>query len=407
MTPLVHIAPQLPPAVDGVGDYCHNLWRHWLDRSASWHFLALRGTDASQQHWPEVAIHGFSPNAASLHGTLETAAGHTVVLHYVGYGYQPKGIPLWLPAALAQWKAGGTQRRLVTMFHEMYATSSPLRSPFWVMPWARRIMRSLVASSDAWVTSCDAYFDWLVREFAAAPEKGQRIPIGSNIPFTPRATADAPAPGGQLKLVLFGLPNTRLWALQRHHELMRAMVGAGLVDSILLLGKRDDSPAQTQSLAQFQRAIGGQWKTAYDLSPTGLSAKLAASDIGFVANDAGTLTKSGVFAAMAANGVVCVAAPSKGYQLRAPFRDGVLVNDEQPAQRTVLLATCGDAARLQTLRSRAMEVSQSELAWPKIAAAWARVLASTETSGEQSDNSPANPAHRPGASVRPVAEVRA
>src|SRR5205085_7650759 len=124
-----HIAPQLPPAIDGVGDYCWNLWRHWPDAAVRWQFLALHGAGKTREHWRDVKVAGFSPGADSLCRALEAAEAETIVLHYVGYGFQPKGIPLWLPEALRRWRKSksGSTCSLVTMFHEMYARSSPLR----------------------------------------------------------------------------------------------------------------------------------------------------------------------------------------------------------------------------------------------------------------------------------------
>ena len=148
MNSVVHIAPQLPPAIDGVGDYCWNLWRHWPEPDVRWKFLALHNVPQTRAHWREVEVSGFEANAYSLNRALETAGAETVVLHYVSYGFQPKGVPLWLPETLRRWREGSSGKsqkqnadderinvrspRLITMFHEMYARSSPLRSPFWV-----------------------------------------------------------------------------------------------------------------------------------------------------------------------------------------------------------------------------------------------------------------------------------
>src|SRR4051812_21978351 len=124
MSSVLHISPQLPPAFDGVGDYCAHLRQHWPDATTEWQFGALHGAEKTQAAWPGVPVHALQPDARELARVLAESRASIVVLHYVGYGYQPKGIPLWLPRGLAQWRAGGGH--LVTMFHEMYAESSPL-----------------------------------------------------------------------------------------------------------------------------------------------------------------------------------------------------------------------------------------------------------------------------------------
>ena len=401
MNAITHITPQLPPAMDGVGDYCWNLWRHWPEPPFSMSFVVLHGAGRTRQHWPEIEVRRSAASADSLLHALESAGAGDVVLHYVGYGFQPKGVPLWLADGLTRWRRNGSPfmkhapssgRRLITMFHEMYATSSPLRSPFWVKPWARQVIRRLVRASDLWVTNCDRYFDWLVTEFAADPALGTRIPIGSNIPRAENLdrpgvgsavrletgeqtkTGRERGPAGKLNLVLFGLPNTRLWALERHYRLLRAMVEADLVSSILVLGKRSDSAEQTQRLAGFQRRIGGPWHSFYDLPSDQVARHLAQCDVGFVANDSGILTKSGVFAALAGNGVVCVVAAKNDTPLRAPFRDCVLLNSDDPRHVGSLLAQLQDEATIARLRENALAVSRSVLSWERIATQWQKHL---------------------------------
>jgi hypothetical protein len=230
MNSLVHIAPQLPPAINGVGDYCRNLWQHWPEPQPGWTFFVMHGAEETRATWPEVSVHEFPPGKAPLAVALERSESDTAVLHYVSYGFHPKGVPLWLPGAFREWKRAAPQRQLVTMFHEMYARSSPLRSPFWLAPWAREIIRELVELSDLWTTSCERFFVQLTSEFAADSARGRIIPIGSNIPVASRRNAAADRESRKLNIVLFGLAKTRLWALERHWHLLRALVAADLCE---------------------------------------------------------------------------------------------------------------------------------------------------------------------------------
>ena len=233
MNTMLHIVPQLPPAMDGVADFCANLRRHWPDPEWRWQFAVLHGLKATQAIWPEVPVHSFSPSVGGLTDILSRSGADVVVLHYVGYGYQPKGIPIWLPTALAQWRSV-TGGRLMTMFHELYADGAPWQSAFWVKPWARRIIARLVAASDTWLTSCQRYHDRLVKEFGAEPERGSRVLIGSNVPRAAEIDLERLWPfefGRKLRVVLFGFPNTRRAALQRHANLLGALVQADMVES--------------------------------------------------------------------------------------------------------------------------------------------------------------------------------
>lgn len=389
MKTVIHIAPQLPPALDGVGDYCWNLWRHWPERETSWHFAVLHGAAAAQAAWPAVKVSGFEPNAESLWTVLERSGATTAVLHYVGYGFQPKGIPVWLPRALEDWRghAGHPERRLVTMFHELYATSSPLRSPFWVGPWARRIIRQLVRRSDAWITSCTAYRERLIHEFEADAARGALVPIAANVPAASELDETRLWPlefGRKLRVAIFGLPHTRLVALQRHAGLMAALVRANMVESLLMIGKSCSGRSYKKQLAELQQRIGGTWRSEFDLAANEVGDVLAGCDLGLVANDPGTLTKSGVFAAMAVNGLVCVVSNRAGMPAVArPFADCVLLNDEQPSTIQALKNELAGVNRMTARRRATLRVARTDLCWSSVTAQWTTAQANMRAMAEQ------------------------
>ncbi len=215
------------------------------------------------------------------------------------------------------------------MFHEMYARSSPLRSPFWVAPFARGIIRDLVKLSDVWITSCDRYFEQLINEFGASAECGRIIPIGSNVPIASERSTDRGTAGGKLRLVSFGLARTRLWALERHWKLLRELNERGALECITLLGKRGVDE-DTRAEDSFIRRIGPgvNWRRRFDLSAEELSHELHQHDLGILANEPDILTKSGVFAALANHGVVPVVAAQKIAALPQFVQQAVLANDD-------------------------------------------------------------------------------
>lgn len=405
MNTIVQIAPQLPPAMDGVGDYAWRLWKHWPDNETQFNFIVLHGGEATRAI-DLVQLENISPNHRALHAALDRSSARTAILHYVGYAYQPKGMPLWLPSALEWWRNEGSGRRLITMFHEMYATSSPLRSPFWVKPFARHIMQRLVNTSDAWVTSCSRYFNWLVDEFHAQPARGTLLPIAPNVPAALESDEVRLWPlefGRKLRVAIFGLPKTRLDALQRHRALLSALVRDELVESISLIGKIDLSPRYTKKLRELQRAIGGEWRAQFDLPPVQVAETLAACDIGCVANDTGTLTKSGVFAALAANGVVCIAADRQGASLHAPFGDCVMLNDDSAPAIDALVAELRNNDHMSARRKSTQQAAKTALSWSRIASTWHGVVTGAGVSTERTAATAASSVNRPA----PLAEVRA
>ena len=378
MSSLVHIAPQLPPAIDGVGDYCANLWRHWPENDPDWIFLVTRGAQETAATWGSVDVRDFECNAASLVAGLEGSGSDRVLLHYVGYAYQPKGIPLWLPGALEQWKRRDSGRRLVIMFHEMYARSSPLRSPFWVAPFARQIIRRLVAVSDGWVTSCNRYFRQLTTEFGAQPSDGRIIPIGSNIPLSSPLAPKWLGNSGmtpKFRFVLFGLAKTRLWALEKHSRLLRALAATGMVEHVTLLGKRPQ-PADERTWERFANGMGGNvsWRKRFDLASDEVSQQLGEHDFGLLANEPDILTKSGVFAALATHGVIPIVADSRHGALPRLFHDAALVNADTRDSIATILSALRDGISLTEMRERLLALADSELAWPLITQTWKNVL---------------------------------
>ena len=378
MNSLVHIAPQLPPAIDGVGDYCANLWRHWPESRPDWVFLVTRGARETAATWNEIDAREFECNAPSLSAALEDSRGDTVLLHYVGYAYQPKGIPVWLPGALEQWKRRQAGRRVIIMFHEMYARSSPLRSPFWVSPFARQIIRQLVALSDGWVTSCNRYFRQLTTEFNARPSAGRIIPIGSNIPLVSPLAPKWLGNGGttlKFRFVLFGLAKTRLWALEKHWRLLRTLGTAGMVEHVTLLGKHPE-PDDERTWQRFADRAGDSiaWRKQFDLASAAVSHELREHDFGLLANEPDILTKSGVFAALAAHGVIPIVADSNHCSLPRLFHDAALVNADMGASAAAVLNALRDTLGLNEMRDRLLALSANELAWPRIAHTWKNVL---------------------------------
>src|SRR5258708_7494288 len=88
------ITPCLPPAIDGLGDYCRQLWRHWPSPRPDWRFLVAGGAELSARDWTDVQISQFEKSRSGLLEALSGSQANLAVLQYVGYGYDPTGRPL-------------------------------------------------------------------------------------------------------------------------------------------------------------------------------------------------------------------------------------------------------------------------------------------------------------------------
>jgi hypothetical protein len=142
------IVPRVSDNPDGVSDYAFNL------ANALWANHGLRTVFASGE-----------PSQASRKGEFEIAsiadAGKPpakrahVILHYVNYGYQKRGLPFWLiPILCRVRKAFGG--RLVVIFHELFATGPPWKSEFWLQPWQKKIARDVARLTDARLVSSES-----------------------------------------------------------------------------------------------------------------------------------------------------------------------------------------------------------------------------------------------------------
>lgn len=190
MKTILSIVPRLPPAIDGVGDYA------WLlsESLAARHQISTQFITCD----PMVAatgknIESDSENPSQIQipqrstDTLLTILDRfdnidTLLLQYVGYGYAKRGCPLWLLAALTKWRNGKLSRRLIIMFHEVYASSRlPWSSQFWTSPIQQKIAKDLINLSDRLITNSQVFADLISRLSSKHDDKISIMPIFSNV----------------------------------------------------------------------------------------------------------------------------------------------------------------------------------------------------------------------------------
>lgn len=366
----------------GVGDYCVQLWEHWPEPQPQWGFLVPQAAAASQAQLSEVKIAEFEKSTRGLVTALEQVKAQTVVLHYVGYGFHPKGCPVWLPKALKEWIAISSERRVVVMFHELYATGAIWSSNFWVKPIAQKIIRDLILVADLWLTSCSRYQFELVNKFAADLKKGALIPVGANILAVEPVNFDRPWPlvgGGKLKVVIFGLAKTRLWALNVHAKLLKFLCELGWVESITLAGTSGLDAKASREMAQHRADIGHAhlWHEAFDLTASQVSQLLAIQDLGLISNEPDLLTKSGTFAALSVHGVLSVICGKR--DLQQNLHKSVFLYDSSSKLTLKYLEKMQNEQEVYQKKQALQTLIQTSLSWKTITRAWVKHL-------EQLDN---------------------
>jgi len=293
---LVQVVPELPPAVGGVGDYAVQLGRGLRERGIDTAFVVGGRVDLDAPPRCVAGFEAFSLErraSAALSGLLSRAGQGVVILQYSGYGYAKRGCPFWLPSDLWQWKRGGRRRRLITMFHELYATSAPWHSPFWVGPFSRGIARALLRLSDAYVTNTARHRDVLERwrpDLAASAV----LPVFSNVGepqwLVPVAEREPIA-------VVFGQGPGRRRVYEGFARFRPFLEAAG-VGQILDIGPGIDDAILDSVPVSVVRC--GR------LEPEEVSQELSRSRFGLLDYPSIVAGKSGSLAAYMAHGVVCL-----------------------------------------------------------------------------------------------------
>ncbi len=117
---------------------------------------ALRHRESITAKLPEaVVLNGTTPE--HLQNGLAALEAETVILHYSGYGYTPRGAPIWLANGLERWKKAQADSRLIVMFHEIWASGLPWQSSFWLSLSQRHCVSRIARLADAVVTSTTFY----------------------------------------------------------------------------------------------------------------------------------------------------------------------------------------------------------------------------------------------------------
>jgi hypothetical protein len=317
---LVQIVPRLPPAREGVGGYAAALGRALTACGIDSSFLVgdpgwSRGGDLSGEDINKRS-------AAALARQLAASGTAVVLLHYANYGFQRRGCPAWLVGGVARWRGADPGRRLVTMFHEVYASGPPWRSSFWLSPVQRRLASSLLRASDGIATSLGLYGRILSRW---QPRRSVTVaPVFSAVGEP--GTLPAAAERRPRFMAVFGGAGIRQRA---YAEMRQALAGAcRALEVAEILDVGPTLPELPERIEGFKvRALG-------PLPDAEVSAILLRSYAGFLGYPPSFLAKSTIFAAYCAHGLVPVCAwPQAGGHRGGRSRRGAphaLAPDEPP-----------------------------------------------------------------------------
>ena len=296
---IIQIVPRLFPAIDGLGDYALNLARQLhKDFKIATHFIVGDPTWSGS-----TQLQGFSVsqvtaqcpnNIQSLLLSDRTSAVNTVLLHYVGYGYAKRGCPLWLVNGLQRWRSEAKNRRLVTMFHELYAFGPPWTSSFWLSPTQRNLAARLAKMSDRCLTNLQRYAEILDKFSQGKHAEIPALPVFSNIGESKQVL---PLANRHRRLVVFGGRRNRLQVYQRSWTELSYTCRMLEIEEIWDIGPSIDLTLPTIDSVSIL--------TKGECSHTDISSVLSNSLAGFFSYyDPDRLAKSTIFAAYCAHGML-------------------------------------------------------------------------------------------------------
>ncbi|MBX9794843.1 MAG: hypothetical protein K2Y02_11145 [Burkholderiaceae bacterium] len=325
LSPSRSLIQLVAPGGGGVRDYVECLRQQWAQTGIESQVLALSEAEARQQ------------SLASRLLIVVQAEGRpcSLILHFSGYGFQRRGLCFWLLREIEHARRElGDRLRLVTMFHELFASGPPWGSAFWLSSAQAWIAMRIARSSDSLWTNTELHARWLRQQIDGS------VPIEVNPVFSTigEPTAITPAPDRTPRLVVFGAPSTRgraLKLLPRHAARLRSQ---GITEVI----EAGSGPAHPWTDTALLHRFVGRLEVAqvHDL--------LQGSAYGLIDYPPKYLGKSTVFAAYAAHGCVPLntADPdldSDGLQQARHFvtlaASGIIPRDAEARQQM------GDAAR--------------------------------------------------------------
>jgi hypothetical protein len=210
-----------------------------------------------------------------------------VILQMSGYGFQKRGVPLWLLHELEARR--DAIKTLGIFFHELYAFGPPWSSSFWLSPVQRHIARQLARIADFWLTSREGSARWLLPRAPGKPH--QVLPI-----FSAMGEAAKYGRPRAARIIVFGSPGMR----QRAYR----AAGKRLLDwaTRAKLELHDiGSPLPDEELTQALRAHGTVFHGRLDADRVG--ELLSVSAFGLLAYSTDFIAKSSIFAAYCAHGV--------------------------------------------------------------------------------------------------------
>ena len=286
-----HLCPRFPPQVCGVADYALTMQAAFegsvmnLVADPLWKPEPGTGRALAVDHRQGLAVQ------------LGKLGIDQLTVHYVCYGYSKRGFPFWLVRELAAWKSATPGSRLTVFFHELFVMQNvPFHtSVYWCKPFQRIVANRLILLADRLFTSNEMYASYINKQLRS-DQSCMVLPVFSNfgepsslLPWDQRAPV----------IVIAGQAKTRAGAVELHRDLLTSgLAGIGCTEVV------EFGPGESCRIPGVQVP----WKFLGRIEREQASQILCGAKYGLMSGlyHMAPVTKSGIFAAYAAHGVIPV-----------------------------------------------------------------------------------------------------
>ena len=182
---ILFITNQMPPLVDGVGDYTCNLAREFA-RHGHKVYVACRADARIKADYDDIHVYSVVKRwdfgaARPIVRLIREQGIEVVSLQYVPHGFQRKGLPLALPYVMRKVKR--CHVCVSIFFHEVYVQPQPRNLKRSVLSYGmQHIARCLMDTADILGTSIP-YYKQMMQQVGGDGKEIHVIPIPSNVPL--------------------------------------------------------------------------------------------------------------------------------------------------------------------------------------------------------------------------------
>lgn len=295
---ILFITNNLPPAIDGVGDYTVNLARTF---AAHGHRVTIvcRHREGVRTDYNGVTVlpivNGWNASAGTQIAEVVRSHGVDVVsLQYVPHSFHPKGLPLGLVIAMRRVRKTGV--KVMIFCHEVRVFGLPMSVRNILLEAATGFVSHMVLRQADVVATSIEYYAQLIRDLGTKKKVGI-VPIASNIPLANlphderlslrRKVAD----DDEIIVAFFGIRDTA-----KSVSAIEKLTAEGIRIKSLFIGKTPAGADTSRPVNAYRTGI---------LEPEELAAYLSLPDVLVIPESSsfGCCFKSGSLAAAIQNGV--------------------------------------------------------------------------------------------------------